>query len=157
MNAKMPDLKRAVEAAGFAEVKTLLASGNVTFEAPEASSEALEKKVEAAMRKQLGVSFLTIVRSIDELRRLIESDPFAGVKMKPNSKQVVTFLRRPPAEPKFPLEQDDARVLKLEGNNLFTVYVPNAKGPVFMTLIERAVGKEQTTRTWQTVQKVVGS
>jgi uncharacterized protein (DUF1697 family) len=66
----------------------------------------------------------------------------------------VTFLRHPPTGIKLPIQQDEARVLRLVGNTLFTVYVPSPKGPVFMTLIEKAVGKAQTTRTWQTVEKV---
>ena len=31
MNAKMPEVKRCFEAAGFTDVKTLLSSGNVVF------------------------------------------------------------------------------------------------------------------------------
>jgi uncharacterized protein (DUF1697 family) len=154
MNAKMPDLKHAFEAAGFQDVKTLLSSGNVTFDAPRTSNAALEKKVEAAIHKGLGKSFLVIVRSIDELRELIASDPFKGVKLHPDAKRIVTFLRDPPSGVRLPIERDGARVLRLAGKNLFTVYVPNAKGPVFMTLIDRAAGKEQTTRTWQTLEKV---
>lgn len=34
MNAKMPELKKAFEAAGFLEVKTVLSSGNVVFKRP---------------------------------------------------------------------------------------------------------------------------
>ena len=156
-NAKMPDLKRALEAAGFKDVTTLLSSGNIVFEATKATNESLEKKVEGAIQKSVGKSFLTIVRSIDELRSLVESDPFKGVRMKPETKRVVTFLRNPPTGVKLPIEQDDARVLRLSGNTLFTVYLPNAKGPVFMALIEKAVGREQTTRTWGTVEKVAQS
>jgi len=33
MNCKMPELKRCFEAAGFADVRTLLSSGNVAFSA----------------------------------------------------------------------------------------------------------------------------
>ena len=33
-------------------------------------------------------------------------------------------------------------------------YLPNPKGPVFMTLIEKTFGKAVTTRTWETVTKV---
>ncbi len=153
-NAKMPDLKRALETAGFKDVTTLLSSGNIVFDAPKASNESLEKRIEASIAKSVGKSFLSIVRSIDELRALIASDPFNGVRMKPDTKCVVTFLRHPPTGIKLPIQQDDARVLRLVGNTLFTVYVPSPKGPVFMTLIEKAVGKAQTTRTWQTVEKV---
>ena len=41
MNAKMPELKKAFEAAGFADVKTVLSSGNVVFSArPIAADQA---------------------------------------------------------------------------------------------------------------------
>ena len=154
MNAKMPELKRALESAGFTGVKTLLSSGNVVFDAPKASVASMERKVEAAILKGLGKSFLTIVRPVESLRQMLDSDPFARFDMKPEAKRIVTFLRTPPASLKLPIEQDGARILRLEGNELFSAYLPTAKGPVFMTLIERAVGKEQTTRTWQTIEKV---
>ena len=37
---------------------------------------------------------------------------------------------------------------------VFSAYVPGPHGPVFMTLIEKTLGKEVTTRTWDTVKKV---
>jgi len=37
---------------------------------------------------------------------------------------------------------------------VFGAYLPSPKGPVFMTLIEQAFGKDVTTRTWDTVAKV---
>jgi uncharacterized protein (DUF1697 family) len=153
-NAKMPDLQRALEAAGFEDVQTLLSSGNILFTAPNEPNALLEKKVETAIHKAVGKPFLAIVRSIDELSALVNSDPYKGVRMAPDAKRVVTFMRRAPSGIKLPIEKDGARVLRLSGNTLFTVYVPTPKGPVFMTLIEKAAGKEQTTRTWQTVEKV---
>jgi len=157
MNCKMPELKRAFEKSGFTDVKTYLASGNVTFDAPKTPIAAMEKKVEAAIEKSVGRFFLVIVRPVDELRALIASDPYKGTKLAADSKRIVTFVRKPPLELDLPVEQDNARLLKLEGNNLFTVYRPTPKGPVFMKLIEKATGKEQTTRTWDTVAKVAGS
>ena len=53
-NCKMSELKKAFESAGFTEVTTFLASGNVAFDAPKASNAVLEKKVEAAIEKGLG-------------------------------------------------------------------------------------------------------
>ena len=154
-NCKMAELKKAFEDAGFTGVKTFLASGNVAFDAPRSSNAALEKRVEAAIKKGLGRGFLTMVRSIDELRVLIASDPYKAIRLKPNSKKIVTFLRQPPKGVKLPIEQDNARLLRVDGNNLFSVYAPTPKGPVFMKLIESVAGKEQTTRTWDTVAKVV--
>lgn len=46
------------------------------------------------------------------------------------------------------------RILAIEGCEVFTAHVPHPKGPVFMTLLEQTFGKDITTRTWDTVQKV---
>jgi uncharacterized protein (DUF1697 family) len=154
MNARMPEVKRAFESAGFGDVKTLLSSGNVVFDARAASVSRLERKIEETLLKELDRSFLTIVRSIDSLREMLASDPFRKTRLAADAKRIVTFLRQPPAGLKLPIEQDGARVLLLEGHNLFSAYVPSANGPVFMKLIEKAAGKEQTTRTWQTIEKV---
>jgi uncharacterized protein (DUF1697 family) len=48
MNAKMPELKKCFELAGFRDVKTVLSSGNVVFSARKASGTSLERKAEAA-------------------------------------------------------------------------------------------------------------
>ena len=69
-NAKMVDLRRAFEAAGFTEVSTVLTSGNVVFDAGPAGDAALPRKAEAAMTAALGKRFLTIVRSLDALREI---------------------------------------------------------------------------------------
>src|SRR5437867_2310693 len=97
MNAKMPDLKKAFEAAGFTDVRTLLSSGNVVFGATSASEAALQRKAEAAMTKKLGRTFVTIVRPIDTLRQLLASDPYAAFRLPAGAKRIVTFLRERPA------------------------------------------------------------
>jgi uncharacterized protein (DUF1697 family) len=154
-NASMPELKSAFEAAGFADVRTVRSSGNVVFSAPAAGDAALERKAEAAMRKRLGDAFPAIVRSVDELRELLASDPYEGFRLAPAAKRVVTFLRaRPKGRPKLPIELDGARILRVVDREVFTAYVPGGKGPVFMTLIEKTFGKDVTTRTWDTIRVV---
>lgn len=153
MNCKMPALKQAFEKAGFTDVKTLLSSGNVVFSAPTASAAALQTKCELAMVKHLGRTFLTIVRPVDELRALLATDPYQG-KVDPAAKRLVTFLREKPARKlKLPVEVDGARIVAMKGSEVFSAYLPSPKGPVFMSLIEKTCGKDQTTRTWLTVQK----
>jgi uncharacterized protein (DUF1697 family) len=155
MNAKMPDLKRAFERAGFSDVKTILGSGNIVFTAASAKPVSLERKAEAAMQAELGRTFLTIVRPVDALRALVESDPYRPFKLAPESKRVVTFLREGAfARVKLPIEESGARVLVVVGGEAFSAYTRTANGPVFMKLIEQSFGKDQTTRTWETVIKV---
>ena len=156
MNAKMPELKRCFEAAGFTEVKTLLSSGNVVFDAR--TGKGLERKAEAAMKKRLGRAFLTFVRPLEMLRAILESDPYQAIGLPRAAKRVVTFLRDPPeAKLELPIELDGASILSIQGQQVFSAYVPGPRGPVFMTLLEKTFGKEVTTRTWDTVRKVAGS
>jgi len=155
MNLKMPELKRALEVGGFEAVKTLLSSGNVVFSGRRATDVAIEKQVAAAIEAQVGKKFGVIVRTITELQALIEQDPFLAYRLPKGAKRVVTFLRaKPDAKIKLPPERDGARMLGVHGREVLSAYVPNDKGPVFMTLIEKTFGKDVTTRTWDTVGKV---
>jgi uncharacterized protein (DUF1697 family) len=154
MNAKMQELKRCFEAAGFTDVKTVLASGNVVFNARTASEATLERKAEAAMAKCLGKPFYTIVRSTDALGAMLKADPFSRFHLPGSAKRVVTFVRKPqPAKLKLPIELHGARILAMKRGDIFTAYVPSPRGPVFMTLIDKTFGKTVTTRTWETVRK----
>ncbi len=154
MNAKMPELRKAFEAAGFTEVRTLLSSGNVVFNAHAASPASLQRKAEAAMLDHLGQAFLTIVRPVDALREMLAADPYKAFRLGPSAKRIVTFLRERAAKKlKLPIEFEGARILTMRDGEVFSAYVPNPKGPVFMSLIERTYGKEVTTRTWDTVAK----
>jgi uncharacterized protein (DUF1697 family) len=149
----MPELKRCFEAAGFSEVRTLLSSGNVVFDARASSIDALARRAERAMQAQLGRSFGTLVRPVLHLQELLAADPFAGFELPHAAKRVVTFLRQPPAAPvALPIEQDGAVILKLVAAEVYTAYVAG-KGPVFMTLLERTFGTDITTRTLETVRK----
>ncbi len=155
MNCSMPALKKCLEKAGFSNVVTVLSSGNVVFDARSASIATLEKKVEAAIAADMKRAFPTLVRSIDDLAALLESEPYRGVRLSPGSKRVITFLRRPPKPaPKLPIELDGAKIVSLEGTEVFSAYVTGPKGPVFMTLLEKTFGKDITTRTWDTVTKL---
>lgn len=155
MNLKMPALKAALEDAGFTDVKTLLSSGNVVFAGRRATDVAIEKKIEAALESRVGKKFGTIVRSIDELGELLDADPYREFRLPTGSKRVVTFLRAKPASKlKLPPALDGARIWTVRGRDVLSSYVRSDKGPVFMTLIEKTFGKDVTTRTWDTVQKV---
>ena len=155
MNARMPSLKLCFEAAGFSEVKTLLSSGNVVFNARSSSLAALERRAEKAMQAGLGQSFDTFVRPSSYLQDLIDADPFAEFSLASSARRVVTFLRSPVSpDVKLPIERDGASIVKANATEVFSAYVPDPKkGPVFMSLLERSFGKDITTRTLDTVIK----
>lgn len=154
MNAKMPALKSCFEAAGFSDVRTLLSSGNVVFNARSSSQAALERRAEKAMQSELDRSFDTFIRSVEYLQAFIASDPFAEFSLPPTAKRVITFLRSPAdTQLNLPIERDGAGILKFTGSEVLAYYVPGPKGPAFMGLLERTFSKNITTRTLDTVRK----
>lgn len=155
-NCKMPALRAAFEKAGFSDVATVLGSGNVVFTARAATPAALEARAESAMERHMRKRFLTIVRPVDDLEKLLATDPYKGTRLPPEAKKDVTFLKAAPAKKLAPAEEDGCWLVGMKGLEVFSAHIPNnPKGAVFMQRIEKALGKEQTTRTWLTVEKVV--
>lgn len=154
MNAKMPALKACFEAAGFSDVRTLLSSGNVAFDAHASSLPTLEHRAEAAMQSGLGRSFVTIVRPQATLQALVASEPFATFELSQSSKPLVLFLREPvELDLDLPIHRGDASILAFNGSEALCAYVPGPDASGFMSLLERTFGKSITTRTLDTVRK----
>lgn len=157
-NAKMPELAAAFMEAGFSDVKTVLGSGNLVFAARENTESAVERKAEKAMGDCLGRSFHTIVRTIADVESLLTTDPFTAFTVPPAAKRVVSFSRdKLRANSPLPVERDGARVLTVVDREVFTAYLPGPRGPVFMELIKELFGDSVTTRTWDTLKKVVAA
>lgn len=150
----MPALRGCFEAAGFSAVRTLLASGNVVFDARAAPEAALAHRAEAALAEVLGQRFAAIVRPQAALAQMLERDPFGDFAPPAGAKRVVTFLREAidPASA-LPSPHEGVHVLATSGREVFIAYLPHPRGPVFMAAIERRFGRELTTRTWDTVRK----
>ena len=128
-NLKMADFKRCLETAGYNNVKTVLSSGNAAFDSSSKSAAVIERQIEAAFTKQLRRSFYTIVRSVEELQGLIESDPYSQFALPSNAKRVVTFARKLPGlKSRLPIERDGAQVLAVRDREAFSAYVPGRKG-----------------------------
>jgi uncharacterized protein (DUF1697 family) len=153
-NAKMPELKAAFESAGFHNVRTILGTGNVAFDAPAGHEADIEDLAERAMAETLGRTFFTIVRSSEHLQGLAATDVYNVAGIPGEAKRVISFMRIPvsPRVP-LPLAEDQASVFSVCGREVFSAYIPSPKGPVFMSLIARAFGTEVTTRTFETVVK----
>lgn len=159
-NLPMTALKAVLEHAGFTEVRTVLASGNVVFRAESRKPDKVESTIEDALQRELGKEFMTFVRPVAMLEQMLDADPFSEFRHDSDAKRVVTFLRKrvstaEQAKIKLPIELDGAKILAIRDREVFSVYVRSPRGPVFMTLLEKTFGKETTTRTWNTVQKVV--
>ena len=75
-NVKMAELCALFEAARMTNVRSVIASGNVLFESRATDTAAIEKRLEAALRKGLGYDSETFVRTPDELDEVVAHEPF---------------------------------------------------------------------------------
>ncbi len=90
------DLTAHVAALGFAHVATFQASGNVVFDAGDGDPAEVEVELQRGLEAALGYAVPTIVRSLDDVRRLAAADPFDGWHAPDGGKLQVTFLRPAP-------------------------------------------------------------
>lgn len=154
-NCDMKELAAAFEAAGVTDVLTVLGSGNVVFTSDERDLDTLTRRLERAMQARLGRVFTPFVRTLDALEALVAADPFAAFDVPDGDKRDVTFLRAP-SSVRPPPPRAGAAVLGVRGAEVFSHHTPrHPDGPVFMKLLAEAFGDEITTRTWDTVKKVL--
>jgi len=73
---KMDELKAALEAEGFANVATVVASGNVLFDHDKAADAKLEAQIAGVVKDRFGINSFAAVRSRDELAAAIADNPF---------------------------------------------------------------------------------
>ncbi|MGO8849399.1 DUF1697 domain-containing protein [Mycobacterium sp.] len=76
INPKMAEVADALVGAGFTNVRTILASGNVLLES-SAGPAAVRKKAEAALRGRFGYDAWVLVYDVDTVRGLVQAYPFA--------------------------------------------------------------------------------
>ena len=72
----MTDLRVLFEALGFANVATLIASGNVIFESNVNDTTLLETQIESHLKQALGYHVPTFIRSSEELAAIANYQPF---------------------------------------------------------------------------------
>jgi uncharacterized protein (DUF1697 family) len=74
----MAELKAMAETLGFANARTLVATGNLVFDAEAAALATLENRLEAAFRETFGKHVDIILRRADAWKRLAAGNPFPG-------------------------------------------------------------------------------
>lgn len=151
----MQDLQQVFENMEFSPVKTLIASGNVLFNSSE-NEEKLRGLIEKALEKRFRFSIPIILRTKEELQKLVERKPFDGIACSTEKRvrlQVTLFNN--PVIGDFPMQRNGFTILSLGQRELGSVVYPEGKTTELMTYIDKTFGKDSTTRNWHTLQKLV--
>lgn len=158
-NMRNDKLRGFFEKLGFANVQTVISSGNVVFESASRNIKKLEETIEKALPEQLGFASTTIIRSQKGLQQLVDKNPFKGMEHSQKSSLNVTFLRyKTSTDLKFPHKVDgrDYTLLGIYDSAICSVIdLTSSKTPDLMLWLEKKFGKEVTTRTWKTVERIL--
>lgn len=153
-------LRGVFEGLGFQAVRSVVASGNIVFASTETDAPALEARIQEALRRDLGIAGGTIIRSAVELQALVDRDPFPRMNHGRATYLTATFLKHGPEKALDPVPQPDPaiRVVGYDAGARAVLAVTDAtasKTPDFMSWLESQYGKDITTRTWLTIQRIL--
>ncbi len=156
----MSDLKALYGGLNFKDVTTYIQSGNVIFKSDiKATNQALAKKIENAIYEKYNFNVPVIIRSVEEIKNIISSNPFLKIKDTDSEKLHVTFLSD------IPDPQSSERIKEYNyppdefimlGKDVF-LYCPVSYGDTKLSnkFFEAKLKVSATTRNWRTINKLL--
>ena len=150
----MPQLRRTPYGIGYQQVATYINSGNLLFDSAQ-DADTVRAELEAAIRRDFGLTIEVMVRTADQLRQILAANPYPDGDP---SQVTIAFLRTPP-----PADAGERLAAVAREAEPFTVadtevYVHYGKGLGTSKLAEqfsKIVGVSATVRNLRTVRKLV--
>jgi uncharacterized protein (DUF1697 family) len=154
---KMKVLRKAFEDLGFTHVRTILASGNVLFETAFTDEKSLEQKIEEFLPLMIGFKSEVIVRTIDDLYKLMLLNPFKASETTSHIRSYVTFVKGiPKTNLKFPAKGKGYTILGIFNEVVCSVVdLSDSKTPYLMQVLDKEFGRCITTRSWNTIERIL--
>jgi uncharacterized protein (DUF1697 family) len=152
----MADLRALVAELGYADVRTLLNSGNVVYAAPGVAPDDAAARIEAAIRARLGITSRVTVLTAADVAAAVAGNPLGEVADNP-SRLFVAVLRDPADRAGLePLaERDWGREVLALGERVAYLWCPDGSmGSQLPEAVGRALGDAVTTRNWATLTKL---
>jgi uncharacterized protein (DUF1697 family) len=153
----MKDLAAMFTAAGCADVRTYIQSGNVVFRAKAPVAKRVEAAVAAAIVKKFGFEAPVIVRSADEMAAIHKRNPFLKRASETTSLHVVFLADEPARTAVASLDPDrsppDQFVVR--GREIY-LHLPNGAGRSKLTnqYFDSCLKTISSGRNWNTVTKL---
>lgn len=157
--APAAELRALLAERGYAEPRSLLASGNLVFGAEDVGAQDLERALETVFAERMGLATDVLVRSPGDWAAAIAANPFPETAEREPSRTFVMALKRAPtpaavAALKARIEGWPEHV-EVIGREAYLVYPDGAgSSKLSNTLIERLLETRGTARNWNTTLKL---
>jgi len=156
---KMAELREHYEGLGFKDVTSYIQSGNVFFNSDIDDIPTLVSMIETMIEEKYGFTVPIIIRTADDVAKVIATHPHTHVPEEKYNVYIVTFLSdEPTAEACAQIPEigpgDEQTVII--GREVYTYY-PNGSGRTKMTTnyFEKKLGVTATARNWKSVRKLL--
>ncbi len=152
----MSDLRELCTNLGFTDVKTLLNSGNVVFNAPRATPSKTSGLIEDALFDSFGISAKVIVITAAELSAIIKENVIAKMAMDPSRLLVSVFADPSDAKRLRPLVKLNWKPEALAvGKHAAYQWCPEGLlASKTAQAVARELGDSVTARNWATILKL---
>jgi uncharacterized protein (DUF1697 family) len=154
----MDALRKLYENLGFQNTTTYVQSGNVIFQGDEIDCRVLELKITNQIERTFGFDVPVLLFTLEELRYVIEKNPFVKDLSKDPSFLHITFLSSLAGhfEPETweDKRQDDEELFV--SNKVIYLFCPNGYGKTKLTnsFFESRLKVRATTRNWKTTKEL---
>jgi uncharacterized protein (DUF1697 family) len=154
----MADLRDAFTGAGFGDVSTYIASGNVLLRT-ERPAKALEDEIECVLEERFGIPLVVVVRSHRQIRAVVDQAPVDFVALDGTHHRDAAFLKSPltPAKAMGVVQLREGVDQAWAGTGV--VYFARLSAERQRSLMPKLVGipdyQLMTIRNWSTTTKVL--
>ncbi len=150
----MADLRALLGTLGYAEPRTLLNSGNAVFVA-SGTDAAIAGKIEAGIASELGMRVRVVVRSANDLTKVVEANPFAA-EGADDKLLAVAFLGAEPTVTAWQRLEPDGYLPDRWAAGTRVVYLlqPNGLTASRIPDLDKQLGVTATVRNWATTTKL---
>jgi uncharacterized protein (DUF1697 family) len=153
----MPELREALEDAGFKDVRTHLQSGNVVLEST-AKPASVARKCERVISERFKLEIPVVVRTRAELAGVVKRNPLGKVATDPKRYQVSFLSARPSANVVRELQDaaaDSEQVVAI-GREVYAWHPRTiARSKLWTKLAGKGLGVTATSRNWATVETLL--
>jgi uncharacterized protein (DUF1697 family) len=157
-SVKKEKLQEVFTSLGFLNVSTFRQSGNIIFETNETNIEDFKGKIEDKLHGTLGYDVVIFVRTIQQLKNIVNLNPFKGQDTQGTS-FLVTLLSNAPS--KFPLKlpltipKSTAKIISADGTEVFSVTHGGGEGALPNPFIESKLKVKATTRNMNVIREIL--
>lgn len=156
---KMTRLADMFRQLGYTDAETYIQSGNIVFTCHNGDIDDVSSGIRKSVLSEFNLNIAVIIRTLDEMKKIISANPFMEEPDFDPSKMAVLFLEFRPSEEQilkvagidYPPDK-----FRINGSEIY-IYCPDGFGKtkLYTNFFEAKMKVTGTARNWRTVNKLI--